>query len=77
MQMSKLRLLKMYLKIKEAREYRHYTVSDLAKLAHISERSINYYETGQKIPRINNVEKIAKALNVDPAWLVGWRNESN
>jgi len=39
---------------------------DLARLVDVSERTIGYWESGDKIPRGENLVKLAIALKVDP-----------
>lgn len=49
---------------------------ELSKLTNIPKSALQRYATGEteKIP-INRVKAIAKALNVSPAYIMGWCNE--
>ncbi|MEK3642298.1 helix-turn-helix transcriptional regulator [Lactobacillus crispatus] len=38
----------------------------------ISERSLEWYVKQQREPSLSRVEKLAKVLEVSPAWLVSW-----
>lgn len=64
----------MYIRIKEARKFKHMTVKDLSKVSGISERSINFYEKQRREPKLSRVERLAEVLEVDPAWLVSWKD---
>lgn len=63
-------------KIKEAREKKGLSQAELAdKLGYKSRSSINKIEVGGRdIPR-SQIVKIAKILNVTPAYLMGWEDE--
>ena len=43
-----------------------------AKCALGSKQQWHRYESGQNVPRIDTVERLAAALGVSPAWLAGW-----
>ena len=64
-------------RIKEAREARHMTQTELAeKAGYTSRASINKIEKGLvDVPR-SRVEAIAKVLRVSPAWLLGISDNS-
>lgn len=51
-----------------------YSYPDLEKLTGISKSTLQRYFTGEteKIP-LSSLERIAKAFNVDPAYLMGWK----
>ena len=63
-------------KIREARLKKGYTQTELAELlGYKSRSSINKIEVeGRDIPR-SSVIKFAKALDVTPAYLMGWEDE--
>lgn len=61
-----------FLKIKEACATKNITLKDLSKLSGISERSLEWYVKQQRGPSLSRVEKLAKVLEVSPAWLVSW-----
>lgn len=48
------------------------TQLELGELIGVTEPAIRALEIGTKDHRIKTVEKIAKELNVSPAWLCGW-----
>lgn len=66
------RLVMAFLKIKEACAAKNITLKDLSKLSGISERSLEWYVKQQREPSLSRVEKLAKVLEVSPAWLVSW-----
>lgn len=49
-------------KIKLARVEMDMTQADLAQATNIMQKSISRYETGQSLPTLETLEKIAKAL---------------
>ena len=65
-------------KVKEARLQKGWTQQELAeKLGYKSRSSINKIEVGDRdVPRKQIIE-IAKALEVKPAYLMGWGDEPN
>ena len=62
-------------RIKECRQVAGMSQKELAKLTGVSEHAISHYETGIRIPSLEMWEKIAEALNVIPAYLVGWSDD--
>ena len=52
-------------KIREARKLRGLTQIELAKMAGISVNSLRLYESESRNPKINTLEQIANALNID------------
>lgn len=64
----------MYLRIKEACEAKKITLVDLAKVSGISVRSLEWYVKQKREPALSRVERLAEVLEVDPAWLVSWRD---
>lgn len=63
-------------KIKERRELLKMTQEELGKICGTTKQSIFKYETGivTNIP-MDRLCKIADALNVTPAWLMGWTED--
>lgn len=66
------RVVMAFLQIKEACAAKNITLKDLSKLSGISERSLEWYVKQQREPSLSRVEKLAKVLEVSPAWLVSW-----
>lgn len=65
-------------RIKLKRLEKDMTLEELGKKANVSRATIQRYESG-KITNIpsDRIEKISEALNVSPAYLMGWENENN
>jgi transcriptional regulator with XRE-family HTH domain len=47
------------------------TQADLAAMSGLSEMTINRIETGRAEPRLHTIRKLAEALDVDAAELIG------
>lgn len=64
-------------KIKERRELLKITQEELGKACGTTKQTIFKYESGivTNIP-MDRLEKIAAALKVTPAWLMGWDEDS-
>lgn len=64
------------LRIKEVREKLGVTSAELARKANMKKQSIYKYERGiiRNIP-YTTVKRIADALDVNPAYLVGWSTD--
>ncbi|BFK81282.1 hypothetical protein I3900191A7_14270 [Clostridium baratii] len=58
-------------RIKEALEIRNMKQVDLVEKTKIGKSSISTYISGAYEPKQKNIYKIAKALNVNEAWLMG------
>ena len=58
-------------RIKEALELRGMKQSELVQKTGIGKSSISTYISGAYVPKQNNTYKIAKALDVNEAWLMG------
>ena len=58
-----------YRKTKKLREKRQYTQKQLAELSGISESALRSYELGDRKPKKEVLEHIAKALRVRPEYL--------
>ncbi len=59
-------------RLNEALKYRGMTASDLARKSGMDKGSISRYLKGENLPRTTAIEKMASALNVNPAWLIGY-----
>lgn len=62
-------------RIKECRQVAGMSQKELSNLVGIKDNAISRYETGTCEPRLEMWEKLATALNVTPAYLVGWSDE--
>lgn len=58
-------------RIKKAMNMREMRQSDLAEITHISKGALSSYISGRYTPKQTNIYRIAKALNVSEAWLMG------
>ena len=59
-------------RIKHALKLRDMRPADLAKATGINKSSLSEYLSGKVEPKQRNLFKIAKALNVNVAWLMGY-----
>lgn len=59
-------------RIRKAMELSNMRQSDLAEKTKISKGALSSYISGRYIPKQNNIYLIAKALNVNEAWLMGY-----
>ncbi len=59
-------------RIKECRTAKKMTQTELGKRIGTADNAISRYETGIRKPSLITVEKLATALDVNPAYLVGW-----
>ena len=59
-------------RLKKALEIRDMTQADLVKKTGIGKSSISTYLSGSYEPKQKNTYKLAKALNVNEAWLMGY-----
>ena len=58
-------------RISEAMKLRDIRQADLVKKTGISKGALSSYISGRYVPKQNNVDLIAKALDVSEAWLMG------
>lgn len=58
--------------LKSIREKRRLSQKKLADLTGVSQASINYWESGARTPKIEQVQKLASVLNIDINKLMGW-----
>lgn len=59
-------------KIRQYRKAKGLSQKELGKLSDTAETTIRQYEGGKRTPRIEQIEKIAKALDLSPHDLIGW-----
>lgn len=59
-------------RLKEAMFKRGLTARELANKSNISEASISRYLSGKLVPKQGTIQALAKALEVDPVWLLGY-----
>jgi len=55
---------------------RDYTQVDLAKQAEIDQAQISNYEAGRREPNIENLRRIAQALDITADYLLGLTDET-
>lgn len=56
----------------EAMKLRQMTATELANKSGLAKSSVSRYLTGENIPRSIAIGKMANALNVSPAWILGY-----
>ena len=61
--------------IKFYRKQRGWTKTELAELAVITRKQVDYYESGATLVNLYTIIRIANALNVHPDWLLAWKQE--
>lgn len=59
-------------RLNEAMQKRGITASELSKRTGLNKSSVSRYLTGENIPRSLAIGKMAKALRVNPAWVLGY-----
>lgn len=59
-------------RLKEALALSDMTQAELCRSTGISKTAISQYLTGKYLPKQDRLEKLAKALNVSEAWLMGY-----
>lgn len=59
------------IRLKKLRTEKNITQKDLARYLGVSDRSVGYYETGQRTPPPDIIEKIADYFNVSVDYLLG------
>ena len=59
-------------RIKIALETRRMTAADLARQSGVDKGAISHYLKGEFTPKSEAVGKMARALDVSPAWLLGF-----
>ena len=59
-------------RLNEAMKLRGMTASELAGKSGLAKSSVSRYLSGENIPRSIAIGKMATALNVSPAWILGY-----
>ena len=59
-------------RLNEALQIRKMTATELAKKSGINKSSLSRYLSGENIPRSLSIDKLSKALRVNPAWILGY-----
>ena len=59
-------------RLNEAMNLRGMTAAELASATGLYKSSLSRYLTGENIPRSKAIGKMAQALNVSPAWILGY-----
>lgn len=59
-------------RLNEAMRLRGLTGSELAEKSGLNKSSVSRYLNGENVPRSLAIGKMAKALDVSPAWLLGY-----
>lgn len=59
-------------RIKMMRTMNEMSLEEMAKKLGTTRQSLSRYELRQRFPKSNLITKYAKALDVDPAWLIGY-----
>ena len=59
-------------RLNEALKLRQMTAAELAKLTGLNKSSVSRYLAGSSIPRSLAIGKMAQALHVNPAWVLGY-----
>lgn len=62
-------------KLREAREVKGLSQTDLAKLAQFQPSAISHFETGRRSPSFDNLRRLADALSVTIDYLLGRAEE--
>lgn len=66
------------LRIFEARKNKKMTRAELGKMVNLHESTVKRYEDGQiKSLDIDKLKDFANALDIDPAYLIGWKEDHN
>ena len=59
-------------RLNEAMKLRGMTAAELSKKSGLAKSSVSRYLSGENIPRSIAIGKMAGALNVSPAWMLGY-----
>jgi len=62
-------------RLKIYREQNDLTLVELEKLTGVPAPTLNRYELGQRVPKIDVAIEIATALNVSPLWIQGYETD--
>lgn len=64
-------------KLKQAMNKANITQSELSKISKIRQSSISDWLNGKYTPKQDKIDILARALNVSPAFLLGWEEETD
>ena len=59
-------------RIKEYRESNKLTLAEIENMTRIPAQTINRYELGRRIPKIDTAIQVAERLQLNPLWLFGY-----
>lgn len=59
-------------RLKQYRTEKNLSCIEMEKLTGVPAQTINRYELGQRVPKIDTAVNIAESLNVNPLWLQGY-----
>ena len=59
-------------RLNEALKVRNMTAAELSKLTGLNKSSVSRYLSGSSIPRSLAIGNMARALHVNPAWVLGY-----
>lgn len=62
-------------RLKGLRIERGWTLAQMEIITGIAAQTLNRYELGQHVPKIDVIPKLSVSLNVDPMWLQGYNVE--
>ena len=65
------------IRLRSLRIQKGMTQTELAARLEVSQNAIFNWESGKREPSADNIEKLAKALEVSPAYLMGWNYQGN
>ncbi|MBQ7244601.1 MAG: helix-turn-helix transcriptional regulator [Bacilli bacterium] len=62
-------------RLRDALEYKKMTAAELSRKSGIDQAAISRYKKGLYAPNRNNIFLLARALGVNPTWLLGFSND--
>jgi len=62
--------------LKKYRTDNDWTLEEMSKITTVPPQTLNRYELGQRVPKIDVACNIAMSLNVDPMWIQGYNVEN-
>ena len=65
-------MVECYIRIKEAMHLRNKTQAELCKITGIPKSAMSQYVSGKFVPKQTRIYLLAKALNVNEVWLMGY-----
>lgn len=69
-------MIPLHFRLKESRKSRGLTQVEVCKILFVDQNSLSLFENGHRLPRVDMIEKLANLYDVNPAWLVGWSDNS-